>query len=120
MRKASSIFITILYKYGTLVWLENKLAWLVENWLQLPKSFSDVFVMGIIRRDMASLEVLNISHNLTNTQLFTSVVIISLFVPCINSIVVISKELGWRLAGVLWSTSFMISVVVGGLIARIF
>ena len=116
----SSIFITILYKYGTLVWLENKLAWLVENWLQLPKSFSDVFVMGIIRRDMASLEVLNISHNLTNTQLFTSVVIISLFVPCINSIVVISKELGWRLAGVLWSTSFMISVVVGGLIARIF
>ncbi|MBQ9334991.1 MAG: ferrous iron transporter B [Alphaproteobacteria bacterium] len=116
----SSIFITILYKYGALVWLENKLSWLVENWLQLPKSFSDVFVMGIIRRDMSSLEVLNISQNLTNTQLFTSVVIISLFVPCINSIVVISKELGWRLAGVLWSTSFMISIVVGGLIARIF
>ena len=116
----SSIFITILYKYGALVWLENKLSWLVENWLQLPKSFSDVFVMGIIRRDMASLEVLNLSQNLSNTQLFTSVVIISLFVPCINSIVVISKELGWRLAGILWSTSFMVSVIVGGIISRIF
>lgn len=118
----SSVFITVLYQYGALTWLENKLAWIVENWLQLSKAFSNVFVMGIIRRDMASLEVLNISHNFptSNTQLFTSIVVISLFVPCINAIVVISKELGWRLATFLWGFTFVLSVFVGGVVARIF
>lgn len=118
----SSIFITVLHKYGALTWLENKLAWLVENWLQLSRAFSNVFVIGIIRRDMASLEVLNISQNFptSNTQLFTSVIVISLFVPCINAIVVISKELGWRLATFLWGLTFVLSIFVGGIVSRIF
>ena len=103
-------------------WLEQKLSWIVENWLQLPSAFSNVFVMGIIRRDMASLEVLNISHNFatSNTQVFTSVIVISLFVPCINAIVVISKELGWRLATFLWGLTFVLSVFVGGIVSRVF
>ena len=118
----SSVFITVLYRYGALNWLEQKLSWIVENWLQLPSAFSNVFVMGIIRRDMASLEVLNISHNFatSNTQVFTSVIVISLFVPCINAIVVISKELGWRLATFLWGLTFVLSVFVGGIVSRVF
>lgn len=118
----SSIFITVLYRYGALSWIERKLSWIVENWLQLPSAFSNVFVMGIIRRDMASLEVLNISHNFStsNAQVFTSVIVISLFVPCINSIIVISKELGWRLATFLWGGTFVLSVFVGGVVSRSF
>ena len=118
----SSIFITFLYKYGALSWLETKLSWIVESWLKLSSTFSNVFVMGIIRRDMASLEVLNISHNYftSNSQLFTSVIVISLFVPCVNAIIVISKELGWRLATLLWILTFVISIFVGGIVARIF
>ena len=118
----SSIFITFLYKYGALSWLETKLSWIVESWLKLSCTFSNVFVMGIIRRDMASLEVLNISHNYftSNSQLFTSVIVISLFVPCVNAIIVISKELGWRLATLLWILTFVISIFVGGIVARIF
>ena len=118
----SSVFITVLYRYGALNWLEQKLSLIVENWLQLPSAFSNVFVMGIIRRDMASLEVLNISHNFvtSNTQVFTSVIVISLFVPCINAIVVISKELGWRLALFLWGFTFVLSVFVGGIVSRVF
>ena len=118
----SSVFITVLYRYGALNWLEQKLSWMVENWLQLPSAFSNVFVMGIVRRDMASLEVLNISHNFSasNTQIFTSVIVISLFVPCINAIVVISKELGWRLATFLWGFTFVLSVFAGGIVSRVF
>ncbi|MBR1479627.1 MAG: ferrous iron transporter B, partial [Alphaproteobacteria bacterium] len=117
----SSLFITVLYKYRALDWLQGKLAFVVENWLHLPKAFSDVFVMGIIRRDMASLEVLNMSHNfsMSNTQIFTSVIVISLFVPCINAIIVISKELGWRLAAALWGGTFVLSVALGGIITRV-
>ena len=118
----SSVFITILYKYGALAWLENKLSGIVESWLQLPRAFSNVFIMGIIRRDMASLEVLNISQTFptSNTQLFTSVIVISLFVPCINAIVVISKELSWKLATFLWGLTFVLSILVGGILSRIF
>ncbi len=118
----SSVFITILYKYGALAWLENRLSGIVESWLQLPRAFSNVFIMGIIRRDMASLEVLNISNTFptNNTQLFTSVIVISLFVPCINAIVVISKELSWKLATFLWGLTFVLSILVGGIVSRVF
>ena len=118
----SSFFITILYKCGTLTWFEGKLSGIVESWLQLPKTFSNVFIMGIIRRDMASLEVLNISSTVStsNKQLFTSVIVISIFVPCINAIVVISKELGWRLAVFLWGITFALSIFVGGIVVRVF
>ena len=118
----SSVFITLLYKYGALSWLETKLSWIVESWLKLSSTFSNVFVMGIIRRDMASLEVLNISHNYftSNSQLFTSVIVISLFVPCVNAIIVISKELGWRLATFLWVLTFVLSIFIGGIVARVF
>ena len=118
----SSVFITILYRYGALTWLENKLSGIVENWLHLEREFSNVFVMGIIRRDMASLEVLNIAEKFptSDTQLFTSIIVISLFVPCINAIVVISKELGWRLAVFLWGFTFILSIFIGGIVTRVF
>ncbi|MDR1375481.1 MAG: ferrous iron transporter B [Holosporaceae bacterium] len=117
----SAAVISVLHEQGALRWLQSALAPMVENMLHLPKKFSDVFVMGIIRRDLASVEVFNMSQNLlkTDAQILTATVVISLFVPCINAILVIFKERGWQMALGLWLSTFVISIGVGAIITRI-
>jgi ferrous iron transport protein B len=117
----SSVVISVLHEYGLLNWLQAGLTPIVENLLHLPKEFSDVFVMGILRRDLASVEVLNMSRNLlgTGSQILTATVVISLFVPCINAILVIFKERGWKMAIGLWLSTFLISIGTGAVLTRI-
>jgi ferrous iron transport protein B len=117
----SSVFITILNEYGFLNLLQSSLSPIVEDLLHLPKEFSDVFVMGIIRRDLASVGVFNMSRSIltTNAQILTATVVISLFVPCINAIIVIWKERGWKMALMLWIGAFIISVAVGSALTRV-
>ncbi|MDR0753215.1 MAG: ferrous iron transporter B [Holosporaceae bacterium] len=118
---ASSVVISVLNEYGILNWLQSGLTPIVENLLHLPKEFSDVFVMGILRRDLASVEVFNMSRNLleTGSQILTATVVISLFVPCMNAILVIFKERGWKMAIGLWFGTFLISIGVGAVLTRI-
>jgi ferrous iron transport protein B len=117
----SSIVISVFHEYGILGWIQSCLTPIVENLLHLPKEFSDVFVMGVIRRDFASIEVLNLSGTLltTSAQILTATVVISLFVPCINAILIILKERGWKMALTLWFSTFIISVGVGSILTRI-
>jgi ferrous iron transport protein B len=117
----SAAVISVLHEYGTLHWLQSALAPIVENMLHLPKEFSDVFVMGIIGRDLASAKVFNMSQGLLSidAQILTATVVISLFVPCINAILVIFKERGWQMAISLWFSTFLISIAVGAVLTRI-
>jgi ferrous iron transport protein B len=117
----STAVIAVLHEHVGLHWLQLALAPIVENILHLPKEFSDVFVMGIIRRDLASVEVFNMSQELlkTDAQILTATVVISLFVPCINTILVIFKERGWQMAASLWFGTFLISIAVGAALTRI-
>jgi ferrous iron transport protein B len=117
----SSGVITILHKWEILSWLQLSLSPIVENLLHLPKEFADVFVMGIIRRDLAAIGVFDMSQKLltTGAQILTAAVVISLFVPCINAIVVILKERGWKMALTLWISAFVISISVGAVLTRV-
>jgi ferrous iron transport protein B len=118
---ASSLVISVLHEYGILAYMQASLAPVVGTWLHLPREFSDVFVMGIIRRDLASVGVFNMSQNLltTGSQILTATVVISLFVPCSNAILVILKERGWKMALNLWIATFVISMGVGAALTRI-
>lgn len=117
----SSVIITFLDEFHVLLWLQNVMAPIVENLLNLPKKFSDVLVLGIIRRDFAAVEILNMTrfcseHMLSNIQILTSVVVITLFVPCVNAVMIILKERGVKEAILLWFTSFFISIFTGYII----
>ncbi|MDR0552964.1 MAG: ferrous iron transporter B [Holosporales bacterium] len=121
----SSVLITVLHSTGALLWLQAKMSPVVETLLHLPKEFSDIFVMGILRRDLASVGILDMTglygnESILNTsQILTAAIVITLFVPCINAIVIILKEMGWKLAFALWGASFAISIIVGATLARI-
>ena len=77
--------------------------------------------MGIIRRDFgaAGLSTLAAEGVLNPAQLLVSLVVITLFVPCIAAILVIFKERSPLESALIWFGSFIISFLVGGLLAGI-
>jgi ferrous iron transport protein B len=117
----SSGVITTLHECKILSWLQSALSPIVENLLHLPKEFADIFVMGIIKRDLAAVGVFDMSQKFlaTESQILTAAVVVSLFVPCINAIIVILKERGWKMALTLWLSTFIISISIGAVLTRI-
>lgn len=122
----SSVMISVLNFVGFLKWLQQALAPVVVNLLHLPAQFSDVFVMGLIRRDFASVGLLGMAgleasaRTLSDLQILTASIVVTLFVPCIAALIVIFKERGIKEAVILWLSTFTISVAAGAVVARTF
>jgi len=120
----TSVLITILNKFGFLIWLQKALSPIVVNILHLPAEFSDIFVMGLIRRDFASIGLLgmagleNHTRILSDMQIIVASVVVTLFVPCLATLIVIYKERGYKEATILWVGTFIISIAVGAFLTN--
>jgi len=89
---------------------------LTVGWLGLPAEAATAFVMGFIRRDFGAAGFFTMS--LSPAQLLVAMVTITLFVPCIASVMVIVKERGWGYMAVLFASSVGTAFLIGGLLAR--
>ncbi|MEW5820244.1 MAG: ferrous iron transport protein B [Cyanobacteriota bacterium] len=98
---------------------------LVVNFLHLPPETSNIFIMGLIRRDfgatgLASMAGLGTSESImTPIQIVVSIVVITLFVPCIATLMVIFKERGLLETVILWMFSIVIAFITGGILSMI-
>lgn len=108
----------VLAASGALQVLEAWLAPLVVNWLGLPPEATAALLMGFLRRDYgaASLFDLSRSNLLTPQQVLVSMIVITLFMPCVANVLVIVKEHGLRTAAAMVLTVFPIAILVGGLV----
>jgi ferrous iron transport protein B len=52
-------------------------------------------------------------------QVVTSLVVITLFVPCIASLMILFKERGAREATMVWAGSWMVAFLVGGIFSQL-
>ena len=117
----SSIVISILNYFGWLKVIERALEPIVVNMLHLPAEFSNVFIMGLIRRDLASaglFEMASVS-NMTYLQIFVAAVVITLFVPCIAMLIMVFKERGVKEGVILWLSAFCIAIGTGAVLTRV-
>ncbi len=111
-----AVLITVLQYTGALTAIEHAIAPVTVQWLKLPEQASVVFIMGIIRRDFGAA---GLSHMiLTNGQMFVALITITLFVPCVASIIMIFKERSKLEATAIWLGSFAIAFLIGGVLAR--
>ena len=112
-----ALLISLLNISGALSVIQDFLSPLVMGWMKLPAAASTAFIMGIVRRDFgaAGLYTLQMSPQ----QTLISLVAITLFVPCIASILVIFKERGFKDGLFIWIGSFVIAFLVGGIMAQI-
>lgn len=102
---------------GILRLLQNLLAPVTVGWLNLPAETATAFIMGIIRRDFGATGLL--SMELTALQMLVALITITLFIPCIASVLIIFKERSKGEAAMLWAATWVIAFVVGGIIGRL-
>jgi ferrous iron transport protein B len=85
------------------------------NLLKLPPETATAFLMGMIRRDFGAAGLYSIT--MTQQQVLVSLVVMTLFVPCIAAVLVIFKERGTKNALIIWLGSVAIAFLTGGIIA---
>jgi len=112
-----ALIITFLNETNLLIHIQNFFAPFTVNILKLPKEAANAFIMGIIRRDFGAAGLTELV--LTPEQTVVSLVTITLFVPCIASIIVMFKERSKQEALSIWIGSFIMAFLVGGILALI-
>ncbi len=90
---------------------------ITESWLNLPGEASKAFIMGMVRRDFGAAGLLDL--DLSPYQTVVSLVVITLFVPCIASFMILMKERGWKEGIVIWLGSLTLAFLVGGILAQV-
>ncbi len=113
-----AIFATaILYELGVLDVAGRAMAPLVSGWLRLPEEAATPLLIGIVRRELAVLPLIDM--DLTTVQLFTGAVVALFYVPCVAMIVTLAKEFNAKVAvGTLLFTTTT-ALLIGGLLARL-
>jgi ferrous iron transport protein B len=89
---------------------------LVSGWLGLPKEASAAFVMGFLRRDFGATGLFAMAAALSPVQAVVGMVTITLFVPCIASLLMIVREQGLRIAAAVLAIVVPFAFLVGGLL----
>lgn len=91
------VFVNVLYLVGVIDWLANVFEPVLVGWFGVPKETTAPLVAAFMRKDLAVGQLMGIQEQLGmvafNTyQLVTSVVLVSLYFPCIATVAMIIKE----------------------------
>jgi len=106
------------HKLGALEYIQKLTDPLVVGVLGLPSKAAEAFVIGFLRRDYgaAGLFVMAKQGQLDPTQIVVSLVVITLFVPCIANFFMMVKERGMKVAMYMVVFIFPFAFAVGGVL----
>ncbi|HLF28136.1 MAG TPA: ferrous iron transport protein B [Anaerolineae bacterium] len=113
-----TLILFTLDKTGALGVIEQLAAPIVVGLLGLPMQATGAFLIGFLRRDYgaAGLFALALSGQLDSTQIVVSLIVITLFIPCIANVMMIIKEYGGRVAAGVAAVVFPLAFAVGGVV----
>ncbi|MEX0601698.1 MAG: nucleoside recognition domain-containing protein, partial [Bacteroidota bacterium] len=113
---AGALAVGILQVTGLLSVWQDVLRPFTVQWLQLPPEAATAFVMGMVRRDFGAAGLYDLS--LTPDQIVVALVTITLFVPCIASLMVMLKERGTKEATIIWFGTWVSAFLIGGILSH--
>ncbi len=113
-----TLLLFILDRTGALLVAQNIASPLVVGVLGLPAATTGAFLIGFLRRDYgaAGLFALMLAGSLNTQQVVVSLIVITLFIPCIANVMIIFKEFGGRVTAGVMLTIFPLAFAVGGLV----
>ncbi|WP_373531026.1 ferrous iron transport protein B [Vampirovibrio sp.] len=114
-----SLLVAVLQATHLLEAIQNGLGPAIKASLHLPYETAQVFVMGLVRRDFGAAGLYLMADRMSEAQLLTCLMVITLFVPCFASATVIWKERGIKEGLTVLAGSWVIAFGVGALIARL-
>jgi len=113
---AGALIVSALQVTGGLRLWEQAVRPLMVHWLQLPAESGRAIIMGLVRRDYGAAGLYDMG--LTPPQALVALVVITLFVPCVASLMVMAKEHGVRTALRIWAGTWIVAFAVGGVLAH--
>ncbi|MBN8443068.1 MAG: ferrous iron transport protein B [Thauera sp.] len=114
-----TLIMYLLDKSGALPWIIKAGEPLVTGWLGLPPEASAAFVMGFLRRDFGATGLFALQGQMSAVQVVVGMVTITLFIPCVASLMMIIKEQGLRTAATMVAMIVPTAFLVGGVLNRI-
>lgn len=113
-----TLLLFVLDRTGMLGVIETAGAPIVTGLLGLPRAATAALLIGFLRRDYgaAGLFALAMAGQLTTQQMIVSLVVVTLFIPCIANVLMIIKEFGGRTAAAVTVTVFTLAFTVGGIV----
>jgi len=111
-----ALILSLLRLTGTLDVIQNSMEPITVGWLNLPRESASAFIMGLIRRDFGTAGILGMP--LSAGEQFVAMVSLTLFVPCIASVMIIFKERGWKEGLVIWMAVLFLAFFIGGLVSK--
>jgi ferrous iron transport protein B len=108
-------------EHSLLVWLQTAMAPLISGLLHLPREAAGIFLLGFLRRDYGAAGLYDLANRglLSGQQVVVSMVVITLFVPCLASFLVIIKEQGWKRALAIAGFIVPFAICVGAILSWI-
>ncbi len=90
------LVVNVLYWFGVIDWLSDLLEPVFVNWFGVPKETTGPLVMAFLRKDMATGMLGGLAEQgvLTLGQLLVSVVLVSIYFPCLATFIMLWKEGG--------------------------
>jgi len=102
---------------GGLTWLVKASKPIIVDLLGLPKEATVAFILGFLRRDYGAAGLYDLARQglLSPAQIIISAIVLSLYVPCIASFLVMIKERGWKIALAVMAFVLPYATLIGAL-----
>ena len=115
---AATVVLFILDKTGGMNVLHRLIEPVVVKFLGLPVESAAAFILGFFRRDYGAAGLFQLWREglLDGNQVVISLVVMSLFIPCLATVIVTIKEVGIKRAVVIFFSVMTVSVLTGGLL----
>jgi ferrous iron transport protein B len=116
-----SLVIGILHVSGVLTSITGPLSPFTNGLLGLPPIAIIPLIYGFIRKEGALVLLVSIAGKpnlldfMTPLQIFVFALVVAIYVPCIATVTVLKRELGWKDAIAISAGTFLLAVLVGGL-----
>lgn len=114
----ATVALFVLAKTGALAVVEGAIKPLVAGWLGLPEETAGFFLVGFLRRDYGATGIFDMARQglLSPDQILLSLVVLTLFVPCVAAVMMMVKEHGLKTAAAIVAFVFPFAFLVGGLV----
>ncbi|MDE2216619.1 MAG: ferrous iron transport protein B [Planctomycetota bacterium] len=117
-----TLVLFIATKLGALSFVERMASPVIKNFLGLPVETTQGFILGFLRRDYGAVSIFRTleetggSSGIDPKQLLVSLVVITLFIPCLANFFVMIKEQGARNAFLMFAFILPYSILIGGIL----
>ena len=126
-----SMALGALYETGAVWYFTKPLAPIVEDWLLLPAVAGLTLVFAVLRKELALQLLLvfaavsaggavtSIAGVMSTSQIVTYALVNAIYIPCLATITVLGRELGWRSTALICLGTLLLALLVGGPVAHL-